>query len=138
MMKYLKNPVQLEMESIERGMDMFDCVVPTRNGRNAMIFTRQGTINVKNAVFKADFAPLDEQCGCYACRNYTRAYVRHLFQMKEILGLQLATIHNLSFYMWLVKQARLAIVEERFQIWKKEILQSLQPTAEILNERSLD
>jgi queuine tRNA-ribosyltransferase len=124
------------LESIERGMDMFDCVVPTRNGRNAMIFTRQGTINIKNAVFKSDFGPMDEQCGCYACRNYTRAYIRHLFQMKEILGLQLATIHNLSFYLWLVKQARLAIVEERFQIWKKEILQCLQPAAEILNERS--
>lgn len=125
------------LESIELGMDMFDCVVPTRNGRNAMIFTRQGTINIKNAVFKSDFGPLDEQCGCYACRNYTRAYIRHLFQMKEILGLQLATIHNLWFYLWLVKQARLAILEERFQIWKKEILQYLQPTAEILNERSL-
>jgi queuine tRNA-ribosyltransferase len=125
------------LESIERGMDLFDCVVPTRNGRNAMIFTRKGTINIKNAVFKADFAPLDELCGCYACRNYTRAYIRHLFQMKEILALQLATIHNLSFYLWLVKQARLAILEERFQIWKKKILQCLQPTAEILNERSL-
>lgn len=120
------------LESIDRGMDMFDCVLPTRNGRNAMIFTKHGALNIKNAEFKADFTPIDASCDCYACHTFSRAYIRHLFQVKEILGLQLATIHNLSFYLWLVKEARLAILEERYQIWKKEILQSLQSAVKII------
>jgi queuine tRNA-ribosyltransferase len=113
------------LEAIDRGMDMFDCVLPTRNGRNAMIFTRNGSLNITNAVFKTDYAPLDPKCGCYTCKTHTRAYLRHLFQVKEILALQLATIHNLSFYMWLMRHARGAIVRRQFRTWKNEMLVQL-------------
>lgn len=114
------------LESIERGMDMFDCVLPTRNGRNAALFTRNGVMNIKNAIFKADFTPVDSECSCYTCKNFTRAYLRHLFQVKEILALQLATIHNLSFYLWLMKEARKAILEKRFGLWKQATVYRLQ------------
>ena len=93
------------LEAIERGVDMFDCVLPTRNGRNATLFTRNGTANITNAQYKDDFEPVDRECNCYTCRNFSRAYLRHLFQAKEILGLQLATIHNLYFYLWLMREA---------------------------------
>lgn len=122
------------LESIERGMDMFDCVIPTRNGRNSMLYTRNGTMNMRNAQFKADFNPVDYECDCVACRNYTRAYLRHLFIAKEILALQLATIHNLAFYLWLVREARRAILESRYQHWKKELLQRLLPTVASISE----
>ena len=122
------------LESIERGMDMFDCVIPTRNGRNSMLYTRNGTMNMRNAQFKADFNPVDYECDCVACRNYTRAYLRHLFIAKEILALQLATIHNLAFYLWLVREARRAILESRYHHWKKEMLQRLQPTVSSISE----
>ncbi|MBI3586631.1 MAG: tRNA guanosine(34) transglycosylase Tgt [Ignavibacteriales bacterium] len=114
------------LESIEQGMDMFDCVLPTRNGRNAALFTRNGVMNIKNAIFKADFAPVDSECSCYTCKNFTRAYLRHLFQVKEILALQLATIHNLSFYLWLMKEARKAILEKRFSSWKQATMHRLK------------
>ncbi len=113
------------LESIERGVDMFDCVLPTRNGRNAMVFTRRGTMNLRNAAYRTDFAPIDSECGCYTCRNFTRAYLRHLISAREILALQLATIHNLSFYLWLVRQARAAILEGRYASWKQPMLASL-------------
>jgi queuine tRNA-ribosyltransferase len=114
------------IESVSRGVDLFDCVLPTRNGRNANLFTRKGDINLRNAKYKADFNPPDEECGCYTCGHFTRAYLRHLFQVKEILGLQLATIHNLSFYLWLMSEARNAILAHRFQVWKGEVLQRLK------------
>lgn len=110
------------LESIERGVDMFDCVMPTRNGRNAMLFTQTGSISIKNTAYKMDENPVDAKCGCYTCRNFSRAYLRHLFQVKEILALQLATIHNLYFYQWLVKEARRAINENRFKKWKDETI----------------
>jgi len=113
------------LEAIERGVDMFDCVLPTRNGRNANVFTRLGKINFRNAEYKNDFTPIDDECECYTCRNFTRAYLRHLFMTKEILGLQLATIHNLYFYQWLMKETRQAIREQQFSEWKKEMLTSL-------------
>ena len=113
------------IEAVSRGADMFDCVLPTRNGRNANLFTRTGDINLRNAKYKADFKPPDEECGCYTCRNFTRAYLRHLFQVKEILALQLATIHNLSFYLWLMKEARDAVLAHRFLAWKNQTLQRL-------------
>jgi queuine tRNA-ribosyltransferase len=122
------------LESIERGMDMFDCVIPTRNGRNSMLYTRNGTMNMRNAQYKVDFNPVDYECDCVACRNYTRAYLRHLFIAKEILALQLATIHNLAFYLWLVREARRAILESRYQHWKKEMLQRLLPTVASISE----
>jgi len=113
------------LENIERGVDMFDCVLPTRNGRNANVFSRFGKINFRNAEYKNDFTPIDDECECYTCRNFTRAYLRHLFMTKEILGLQLATIHNLYFYQWLMKETRNAIREKRFSEWKREMLNSL-------------
>ncbi|MFH0992100.1 MAG: tRNA guanosine(34) transglycosylase Tgt [bacterium] len=117
------------LESIERGVDMFDCVMPTRNGRNANLFTRFGVLNIRNAVHKNSLEPVDASCSCYACRNFSRAYLRHLFLSKEILGLQLATIHNLSFYLNLMREARHAIIEHQFHSWKPKTLAIMQQTA---------
>jgi queuine tRNA-ribosyltransferase len=114
------------LECIERGIDMFDCVIPTRNGRNATLFTRQGKLNMTNAQFKTDRDPVDAECSCYCCRNFSRAYIRHLFHAKEIFALQLASLHNLSFYLWLVKEARRHILNSDFSRWKKEFLFRLQ------------
>jgi queuine tRNA-ribosyltransferase len=114
------------LESIARGVDMFDCVLPTRNGRNSMLFTHHGRLNIKNATFKNDFAPVDKSCTCYTCRTFSRAYLRHLFQVREILALQLATIHNLAFYLWLMDEARNQIQARRFTAWKAEMLKQLQ------------
>ena len=113
------------LEAIERGVDMFDCVLPTRNGRNAMLFTKHGTMTITNAKYKENFSPVDSSCECPTCKNYSRAYIRHLFQVKEILGLHLASVHNLYFYQWLMRTAREMIIGNRFQTWKKEILNSL-------------
>jgi queuine tRNA-ribosyltransferase len=114
------------LESIDRGMDMFDCVIPTRNGRNGMLFTRNGTMNMRNAQYKADFAPVDAECDCYTCKIFTRSYLRHLFIAKEILALQLASIHNLTFFLWLAREARKTIIEKRFKSWKTMMLARLQ------------
>lgn len=119
------------LESIERGIDMFDCVLPTRNGRNAMMFTRTGNLSITNAVFRQDFGPIDAECECYVCRNFSRAYIRHLFQAKEILALQLATFHNLHFYHWLMREARTAIVHNVFTEWKREQLEQLSKAIQI-------
>jgi queuine tRNA-ribosyltransferase len=113
------------LESIERGCDMFDCVLPTRNGRNGMAFTGEGRLTLKNSGFKDDFLPLGANCRCYTCQNFSRAYLRHLFQCKEILGMQLLTLHNLSFYLTLMREAREAIREGRFAAWKSGILERL-------------
>jgi queuine tRNA-ribosyltransferase len=114
------------LEAIERGVDMFDCVLPTRNGRNASLFTARGPMTITNAKFKDDFTPVDESCGCYTCTHFTRAYLRHLFQAHEILGLQLATTHNLYFYQWLTRSAREAITAGRFASWKQDVLSTLR------------
>jgi queuine tRNA-ribosyltransferase len=113
------------LEAIDRGVDMFDCVLPTRNGRNAMMFTKRGPMTITNAKYKEDFTPVDETCECPTCRRYSRAYLRHLFQVKELLGLQLATVHNLYYYQWLMRTARATIAEGRFSAWKQEHLNSL-------------
>ncbi len=113
------------LEAVERGVDMFDCVLPTRNGRNAVVFTRQGKLNLRNASHGDDFSPVDSACPCYTCSNFTRAYLRHLFKAGEILALQLATIHNLAFYLWLVQGARTAILEDRYAEWKASRLAAL-------------
>lgn len=102
------------VEGIARGVDIFDCVMPTRNARNGTLFTSFGKIHIKNARFTKDLSPVDEACNCYACRNYSRAYLRHLFMSGEILGARLNTIHNLHFYLDLMRQARAAIAEQRF------------------------
>jgi len=110
------------IESISRGIDMFDCVIPTRNGRNATLYTRNGKFSIKNAVYKDDFSPVDPGCDCYTCKNFTRAYLRHLFNADEILALQLASIHNLAFYFWLVQEARRHIISGDFAEWKNYFL----------------
>lgn len=110
------------IENVHRGIDMFDCVMPTRNGRNGSIFTTQGQINIRNAKWKTDFSPLDPGLEGYVSQHFTKAYARHLFIAGEILGLQLASIQNLSFYLWLMRQARQAILEDRFESFKREIL----------------
>jgi queuine tRNA-ribosyltransferase len=106
------------VDSIALGVDMFDCVIPTRNGRNGTVYTRNGRLVIKGKAFERDFAPIDAACGCYTCRNFSRAYLRHLIHAGETFGLRLATIHNLYFYLNLVKEARLAILESRFSEWK--------------------
>jgi queuine tRNA-ribosyltransferase len=110
------------LEAISLGVDMFDCVMPTRNARNANIFTWNGTLSMRNAKYKDDFTPLDENCQCYTCRNFTRAYLRHLFVADEILALELASIHNLFFYLELVAKARQQIAKGSFYNWKQNII----------------
>ncbi len=110
------------LEAIERGVDMFDCVMPTRNGRNGMIFTSEGTINIKNQKWERDFSSLDPLALSYVDTDYSKAYLRHLIKADEILGLQICSIHNLAFYLWLVREARKHIMEGDFMDWKKKIL----------------
>lgn len=109
------------LEAIDRGVDMMDCVMPTRNGRNGMIFTRHGIINLKNRKWADDFSPLDEGGPSRVDTEYTRAYLRHLFTSHEILGMQIASIHNLAFYLWLVTEARKHILAGDFKGWKEEM-----------------
>jgi queuine tRNA-ribosyltransferase len=108
------------VECVFRGIDMFDCVMPTRNARNGMLFTSQGRLVIKNACHYNDPRPADENCSCYTCRNYSRAYLRHLYMAKEILASQLNTIHNLHYFVNLMKEMRQAIREDRFEIFRKE------------------
>ena len=109
------------LEAIDRGVDMMDCVMPTRNGRNGMIFTRNGIINLKNKKWAEDFSALDPGGPSRVDEEYSKAYLRHLFTSHEILGMQIASIHNLAFYLWLVKEARRHIVEGDFKQWKEEM-----------------
>ena len=122
------------LEAIERGVDMFDCVMPTRNARNAYLFTSKGIVSIRNAKYKDDFSSLDENCGCYTCQNFTKSYLRHLFIAKEILALELATIHNLSFYRDLVTTARTKILEGSFSLWKNKIIDKLSININTLKE----
>ncbi len=114
-------PVNL-LESISLGIDMFDCVMPTRNGRNGMMFTTQGTINIKNEKWKNDFSPLDPGLEGYVSRHHTKAYLRHLITCDELLGGQIASIQNLSMYLWLVNQAREHIIAGDFKEWKEKTI----------------
>jgi len=116
------------VEGIARGIDLFDCVLPTRNGRNGTVFTPRGQFPIKNAAYKEDLRPIDEACRCSTCRNFTRAYLRHLFQAEEILGLRLATLHNVYFFLELMREARRAIVEGRFATWKKAFTENYRGT----------
>jgi len=108
------------IEAIDRGVDMFDCVMPTRNARNGYLFTSFGTLRIKNAKYKLDENPIDERCNCYTCRNFSRAYLNHLFKAKELTYFRLASIHNLHYYLNLVKKAREAIIKGKFKEFKKE------------------
>jgi len=111
------------LEGISLGVDMFDCVMPTRNGRNGMLFTSKGVINIKNKKWETDFSVLDDGFPCYTSNYYSKAYLRHLFIANEILGLQIASIHNLSFYLWLVGEARKHILDDTFTSWKNSMIQ---------------
>ena len=110
------------LEGIERGVDMFDCVMPTRNGRNGMIFTRNGVMNMRNKKWESDFTPLDPEGTSYVDAQYTRAFVRHLIHSDEMLGLEILSIHNLAFYLWLVGEARQHILMGDFRSWKEDTL----------------
>ncbi len=110
------------LEGVERGVDMFDCIMPTRNGRNGTAFTSHGQIVIKNAKFRDQFGPLDEECDCYTCRTFTRAYLRHLFQAEELLVLRLISLHNVAFYLKLMENVRTAIRQGRFRQFKKQFL----------------
>ncbi len=110
------------LESIKLGVDMFDCVMPTRNARNGMLFTSEGIINIKNEKWKDDFSPIDTQLGGYVDTTYSKAYLRHLITSKEMLGAQIASIHNLSFYLWLVKEARQQIINGTFSAWVEPMI----------------
>ena len=113
------------LENIALGIDMFDCVMPTRNARNGMLFTAHGTINIKNKKWEDDFSVIDEANYCYVDQDYSKAYLKHLFSVNEMLGKQIATIHNLSFYLWLVREARKHILAGDFTQWKNKMVKQM-------------
>ena len=111
------------LEAIERGVDMFDCVMPTRNGRNGMLFTKNGIMNMRNEKWKHDFSPIEEDGASYVDTLYSRAYLRHLFVSDELLALQIASLHNLAFYVWLTGEARKHILLDDYAVWKKGMIE---------------
>lgn len=123
------------LEAISRGVDMFDCVMPTRNARNAYLFTSQGIVSMRNAAYKDDYTSLDPNCDCYTCQNFSRAYLRHLFNAKEILALELATIHNLTFYLNLVREARKRIADGSFIEWKNNFIKIISTNVQTKEEK---
>ena len=125
----LGTPPQM-VEMVARGIDMFDCVLPTRIARNGTAFTETGTINLKNACFTMDEKPIEEGCGCYACANFSRAYLRHLVKAEEILGLRLITLHNLHFYLGLMRRVRAALEAGTFADFRREFVGGYRPHAE--------
>ena len=114
------------LENIALGVDMFDCVLPTRNARNGMLFTSKGVLNIKNKKWEKDFSPLDSFPNSFVDIDYTKAYLRHLFTVNEMLGKQIATLHNLGFYLWLVKEARKHILANTFSSWKEQMVKQMQ------------
>ncbi|MBD3807904.1 MAG: tRNA-guanine transglycosylase, partial [Epsilonproteobacteria bacterium] len=116
------------VENVERGVDMFDCVMPTRNARNGTLFTSFGKVTIKAKQYETDPLPIDPECNCMVCQNYSRAYLRHLFRSREITYFRLATIHNLYYYLDLMKQMREAILEEKFDEFKKEFYAKREKT----------
>ncbi|MDA8947520.1 tRNA guanosine(34) transglycosylase Tgt [Flavobacteriaceae bacterium] len=119
-------PINL-LENIALGVDMFDCVLPSRNARNGMLFTAEGTLNIKNKKWENDFSPIDPAGYCFADLDYSKAYLRHLFTVNEMLGKQIATLHNLSFYLWLVREARKHILAGTFSSWKTKMVSQMEP-----------
>ncbi len=113
------------LECIALGIDMFDCVMPTRNGRNGMLFTTDGIINIRNEKWKDDLTPIDATLGGYASGSHSKSYLRHLIISKEILGAQIASLHNLTFYLWLVQEARKQIIDGTFAYWKEKIVKKV-------------
>ncbi|MGO9621438.1 MAG: tRNA guanosine(34) transglycosylase Tgt [Desulfobaccales bacterium] len=117
------------LEGVNRGVDLFDCVLPTRNARNGMAFTGNGRVVIKNAAYALDPRPLDETCGCYTCRHYSRAYLRHLYVSREILAFRLLTFHNLYYYLDLMVKMRQAIRQDRFAAFRREILKKISKSS---------
>jgi queuine tRNA-ribosyltransferase len=117
-------PINL-LENIALGVDMFDCVMPSRNARNGMLFTADGTINIKNKKWKEDFSVIDSNNYSFVDLSYSKAYLKHLFSTKEALGRQIATIHNLAFYLWLVKESRKQILKGKFSNWKSKMIKRM-------------
>lgn len=117
-------PVNI-LEGIERGVDMFDCVMPTRNGRNGMLFTKNGIMNMRNKKWENDFSPIEEDGASYVDTLYSKAYLRHLFHAQELLAMQIASVHNLAFYLWLVKEARSHIIVGDFSTWKPAMVKQI-------------
>jgi queuine tRNA-ribosyltransferase len=113
------------LEAIERGVDMFDCVMPTRNGRNAMLFTKHGIMNMRNEKWKYDYSPIEEDGASYVDRQYSKAYLRHLFVSQELLAMQIASLHNLAFYVWLTGEARKHILADDYAAWKRNMLEEV-------------
>jgi queuine tRNA-ribosyltransferase len=113
------------LENIALGIDMFDCVMPTRNGRNGMLFTAHGTLNIKNKKWEEDFSAIDDMNITWVDTAYSKAYLRHLFTVNEMLGRQIASIHNLGFYLWLVREARKHILAGDFTIWKNQMVKQM-------------
>lgn len=114
------------IEGVYRGVDFFDCVYPTRNGRHGQVFTHHGKLNLKNSRFEKDMSPIEEGCGCPACRDYSRAYIRHLLKAEEMLGMRLCVLHNLYFYNNLMDEIRTAIEESRYDDFRKTTLENLK------------
>ena len=114
------------LEAVDRGVDFFDCVYPSRNGRHGHVYTNQGKLNLFNAKYETDDRPIEEGCGCPACRNHSRAYIRHLLKAKEMLGMRLCVLHNLYFYNTMMEEIRLAIEEQRYQSYKKSKLEGFE------------
>ena len=113
------------LENIALGIDMFDCVIPTRNARNGMLFTSEGTINIKNKKWATDYSPLDANGTSFVDNTYTKAYVRHLFASNELLGKQIATLHNIRFYLWLMEEAQKQLELGTFTNWKTQMIKQL-------------
>jgi queuine tRNA-ribosyltransferase len=131
----LGTPAQL-VELVARGVDMFDCVLPTRVARNGTAFTRQGSISIKAGAYKSDFRPIEEDCDCFACRNFTRAYLRHLLNVGEILGLRMLSVHNTRMYLRVMEEVRAAIVTGTFADYRREFVAHYVPTQKILLARA--
>lgn len=123
------------VEGVSQGVDMFDCVLPTRVARNGALFTRTGRVNIANRRFAEQDAPLEENCACYACRNFTAAYLWHLFKAREVLGLRLASVHNLHFILRLMEGMRQAILEDRFESFRRDFHNTYRPTDEATRQR---
>ncbi|MCX7722202.1 MAG: tRNA guanosine(34) transglycosylase Tgt [Verrucomicrobiae bacterium] len=133
----LGTPAQI-LEMIARGVDMFDCVLPTRVARNGGAFTRRGLLSIKSAAYKADFKPIEEDCDCFACRHFSRAYIRHLLNVGEILGLRMLSVHNTRMFMRLLADARTAIAAGNFDEFRREFVANYRPSRRVLASRGTE
>jgi queuine tRNA-ribosyltransferase len=133
----LGTPAQL-VELVARGVDMFDCVLPTRVARNGTAFTRKGSVSIKAGAYKADLRPIDESCDCFACRHFSRAYLRHLLNVGEILGLRMLSVHNTRMYLKVMEEVRAAIRDGTFADYRREFATNYVPTQKVLLARAAE